>query len=311
MRESVKRNPIVVFAIVAVALLALPVAAQVQPDWTAVSGGAQVYTTNTNANVGIGTTNPDTRLTFGPGAGGETFRYNPNPSARLLDFDFNHFWNAVQARNGAAMRIDLRWDLGQPAFTWMTRNAGQAIPAGTETVKMVLDGNGNLGIGTITPTRKLDVVGNANVSGTLTGGSIAATYQDLAEWVPSDDDLAPATVVVLDPAKSNHVTASGKAYDSSVAGVISAQPGILLGVGGNSQVKVATTGRVKVRVDATKAPIKIGDLLVTSDESGVAMKSIPVDMNGVQFHRPGTVLGKALEPLADGKGEILVLLSLQ
>ncbi|HEX8154629.1 MAG TPA: hypothetical protein VF698_15965 [Thermoanaerobaculia bacterium] len=304
-----KRTPIVMFAIVAVALLALPVAAQVGPDWTAVSGGAQVYTTNTNANVGVGTTNPDTRLTFGPGTGGEIFRYNPNPTVRLLDFDFNHFWNAVSSRNGAAMRIDLRTD--QPTFSWAYRAANQAIPPGNETVQMVLDKSGNLGIGTVNPTRKLDVVGNANVSGTLTGGSIAATYQDVAEWVPSDDELAPATVVVLDPAKSNHVTASGKAYDSSVAGVISAQPGILLGVGGNSQVKVATTGRVKVRVDATKAPIKIGDLLVTSDEAGVAMKSIPVDMNGVQFHRPGTVLGKALEPLSEGKGEILVLLSLQ
>jgi hypothetical protein len=29
------------------------------------------------------------------------------------------------------------------------------------------------------------------------------------------------------------------------------------------------------------------------------------------FHQPGTIIGKALEPLASGKGEILVLLSLQ
>jgi hypothetical protein len=29
------------------------------------------------------------------------------------------------------------------------------------------------------------------------------------------------------------------------------------------------------------------------------------------MHAPGTIIGKALEPLAGGKGEILVLLSLQ
>jgi hypothetical protein len=29
------------------------------------------------------------------------------------------------------------------------------------------------------------------------------------------------------------------------------------------------------------------------------------------MHMPGTLIGKALEPLATGKGEILVLLSLQ
>jgi hypothetical protein len=31
----------------------------------------------------------------------------------------------------------------------------------------------------------------------------------------------------------------------------------------------------------------------------------------VAIHRPGTIIGKALEPLEGGVGEILVLLSLQ
>ena len=105
--------------------------------------------------------------------------------------------------------------------------------------------------------------------------------------------------------------ASSKSYDTKVAGVISAQPGISLGQGGDGKLLVATTGRVKVRVDATRAPIKVGDLLVTSDIEGVAMKSIPVDLGGTQIHRHGTIIGKALEPLASGTGEILVLLSLQ
>jgi hypothetical protein len=41
------------------------------------------------------------------------------------------------------------------------------------------------------------------------------------------------------------------------------------------------------------------------------MRSKPVDLGGVAIHRPGTILGKAIEPLASGEGEILVLLSLQ
>jgi hypothetical protein len=36
-----------------------------------------------------------------------------------------------------------------------------------------------------------------------------------------------------------------------------------------------------------------------------------VEVAGVKMHRPGTVIGKALEPLERGEGEILVLLSLQ
>ena len=41
------------------------------------------------------------------------------------------------------------------------------------------------------------------------------------------------------------------------------------------------------------------------------MRSEPVDVAGVKMHRPGTLIGKALEPLEKGVGEILVLLSLQ
>ena len=133
----------------------------------------------------------------------------------------------------------------------------------------------------------------------------------MAEWVESSQTLPAGTVVVLDSTKSNQVTSSTQAYYTPVAGVISEQPGIALGESGDNKVLVATTGRVRVKVDASKGPIHIGDLLVTSDTPGAAMKSQPVNIGGVQLHRPGTLIGKALEPLAKGTGEILVLLSLQ
>jgi hypothetical protein len=68
---------------------------------------------------------------------------------------------------------------------------------------------------------------------------------------------------------------------------------------------------VSGRVDARRAPVRIGDLLVTSDLPGAAMRSEAVEINGRAFHQPGTIIGKALEPLDGGVGEILVLLSLQ
>ena len=154
--------------------------------------------------------------------------------------------------------------------------------------------------------------GNATFGGNVTvSGNIAAKYQDVAEWVSARQALIAGTVVTLDTEKSNQVVASTQGYDTRVAGVVSAHPGITLGEGGIGKVLVATTGRVKVRVDATRAPIRIGDLLVTSDREGMAMKSEPLRIGGRQMHLPGTLIGKALEPLPSGTGEILVLLSLQ
>jgi hypothetical protein len=178
--------------------------------------------------------------------------------------------------------------------------------------------NGAVQIGSVStvpnytyPVEKLHVYGSAKFEGTVTGGNISAKYQDVAEWVPSTTDLAPGTVVVLNPGKNNEVMMSGTAYDTMVAGVVSAQPGLILGEGGEGMEQVATTGRVRVRVDASRGPIKVGDLLVTSNLPGTAMKSEPMQLSGRNFHQPGTIIGKALEPLAGGTGEILVLLSMQ
>jgi hypothetical protein len=59
------------------------------------------------------------------------------------------------------------------------------------------------------------------------------------------------------------------------------------------------------------AVVKIRDLLVASDKLRMAMKSVPIRAAAKLIHRPGTIIGKALEPLAKGEGEILVLLGWQ
>jgi hypothetical protein len=145
-------------------------------------------------------------------------------------------------------------------------------------------------------------------------GNIEAKYQDVAEWVPAGAELAPGMVVVVSHTRNNEVLPSTKAYDTAVAGVVSVKPGLLLGERGEhseNKAKIATTGRVRVRVDASKHAIALGDLLVSGEKPGTAMFSEPVDISGMKIHRPGTIIGKALEPLASGEGEILVLLSLQ
>ena len=63
---------------------------------------------------------------------------------------------------------------------------------------------------------------------------------------------------------------------------------------------------VKVKVDASYDPIKIGELLTTSPTRGHAMNAQPVDIGGVEIYRPGTRVGKTLEPLETGTGLIEV-----
>ena len=245
--------------------------------------------------VGIGTSNPSTAKLVVSGAIG----------AEGLDLS-----STDQYANLRVIRNSLS-DLDKDLFLQYQAGPVSSIRFYSNNNESMTLTDGKLGIGKTNPSAKLDVEGSINASGAITGGTINAKYQDVAEWVPSSQKLAAGTVVALDPEKSNQVLASSEAYDTKVAGVISAQPGIALGESGEGKVLVATTGRVKVRVDASHAPIKIGDLLVTSNVPGVAMKSMLVKVGGVKLHRPGTLIGKALEPLATGKGEILVLLSLQ
>jgi hypothetical protein len=239
-------------------------------------------------NVGIGTTPPVTIQSFGPALhlrGG-------GPSLRIQDDASGGDWNLF-ARTGPATNLFRIYD--NVAHTdRLTIDASGIVNVVTA-----------LTVGSGTGT-KLTVNGDVTVTGNL-----AAKFQDIAEWVPVTEPVSAGTVVVVSNEASNSVTPSLHAYDTRVAGVISAQPGLTLGEGSATKAKVATTGRVKVRVDATVHPIARGDLLVTSDKPGTAMFSEALDLGGVKIHRPGTLIGKALEPLAKGQGEILVLLSLQ
>src|SRR5207302_1415212 len=99
---------------------------------------------------------------------------------------------------------------------------------------------GNVGIGTNNPQSPLDINGNLNVTGNaIISGNIAAKYQDIAEWTSARCHLSSGTVVSLDTHKPNSVMASNKAYDTRVAGVVSTQPGVILGESGPDRVLVA------------------------------------------------------------------------
>jgi hypothetical protein len=134
----------------------------------------------------------------------------------------------------------------------------------------------------------------------------------LAEPFDISSPIAPeGAVVIIDEDHSGQLKLSERAYDSRVAGIISGANGVnpgltlsqkaALGAGRN----VALTGRVYVRADASTAPIKPGDLLTSSAVPGYAMK---VSDHG---KAQGAILGKAMSALPEGRGMVLVLVSLQ
>ena len=237
-------------------------------------------------NLGLGTVSPQAKLHVS-GTGGSLLQLESSSSAAQIRLANSSNSNGYIQYSGGNLRFFAN-SSSQPTLT---------LSGGSP---------GNVGIGTASPSSMLHVAGNVQVD-----GNIAAKYQDVAEWVVVAAPIAAGSVVVIDTAAHNQVVPSTAGYDTGVAGAVSAQPGLVLGVAGDNKVLVAQSGRVKVKADAAFGPIVAGDILVTSPTPGHAMRSEPVDLGPVQIHRPGTVLGKALEPLAEGRGEILVLLTLQ
>lgn len=259
---------------------------------------------DSGTRIGVNTTDPKNLFhVFGTASQDVFMGLGPDPSAAGPAMNFGYSGSSFGIGSGFFnVRPNASAVAPNPSLRFSTVNVQ----------RMIITNTGNVGIGTLAPTFTLDVAGTGHFTGALTvDGNIAAKYQDVAEWVESDDVLSPGTVVVISAGQVNEVAKSKQAYDTRIAGVVSEQPGLALGTRGEGKFQIATLGRVRVKVDATKAPIAAGDLLVTSDVPGTAMKSMPIKFGGAELHKPGTLLGKALEPLASGTGEILVLLSLQ
>jgi hypothetical protein len=282
-----------------------------------VTGAGNTNTTNAllvrnSASVPLIIARDDGKVGIGTSTPAETLDVSGNILSQGLTVAVNG--NAVIRTGGTAAGFFAESGDGTNSyrFSFTDYTTRETVPltwrVGMSGAKSFSITNMTTGVQRVTLTEGGDFTVSGNISAT---GNIAAKYQDVAEWVPAREPLSPGTVVVLDGSTANQVTASSTTYSTTVAGVVSDQPGLILGEAGAAKVKVATTGRVRVKVDATKHPVAIGDLLVSSAEPGMAMVSEPVDVGGVKLHRPGTLIGKALQPLAGGKGEVLVLLALQ
>ena len=119
-------------------------------------------------------------------------------------------------------------------------------------------------------------------------------------------------VVAIDAKHPGKLRVSDRAYDRTVAGIVSGANGINAGLTLGQQDSiadgthpVALTGRVYARADISGGRIEPGDMLTTSDNRGHLMKV--TDFPRAQ----GAILGKAMTALTEDTGMVLVLVNLQ
>lgn len=143
----------------------------------------------------------------------------------------------------------------------------------------------------------------------ITGGSDLSERFDINA---GDLEPEPGMLVSIDPANPGELVLSTSAYDRTAAGVISGaggvNPGMLMGQAGsiaNGKHPVALTGRVYCHVDASFGEVEPGDLITTSATPGHGMKV------GDHDQAQGAIIGKAMTGLKEGRGLVLVLVSLQ
>jgi hypothetical protein len=142
-------------------------------------------------------------------------------------------------------------------------------------------------------------------------GDITLSNADCAEDfdIGGGSLVEPGTVMTL--GKDGALFPAGQAYDKCVAGVVSGagdlKPGLMLDKQSSKCTRqaIALLGKVYCKVDALYGSIEIGDLLTTSQTTGHAMKA---QDRAKAF---GSVIGKALRPLPEGRGLIPILIALQ
>src|SRR3954452_10339536 len=167
--------------------------------------GNSVITDN-GTNVGIGNSSPATALHVSGNVGGNgAVRVTIDNSnavgfADMITFSSTGRFNGFQIGGpslgglqfGAPQANMAKFATNGDIFAIGTISSAPTIIGTADTERIRIDPAGNVGIGTSTPTVKLDVNGDMNVS-----GNISAKYQDIAEWVPSDSELSAGTVVIV------------------------------------------------------------------------------------------------------------------
>jgi hypothetical protein len=240
---------------------------------------------------------------------GLSFGARPGQHLRLWsDNATRYFGIGIQAetlyfRSGNGAGDGFAWYKG--GFHNSSIGNGHRDPGGGQTL-MTLDGESGLSVNGQASVKVLKITGGADFSENF-DVNVTETTEEAATT-----KVEAGMVVSIDPENPGKLALSTQAYDYQVAGIISGaggvRPGMILSQEGtlaNGKHPVALSGRVYCWADASNGPIKPGDLLTTSDTPGHAMRVTDRE----KAH--GAIIGKAMTGLKEGKGLVLVLVTLQ
>jgi hypothetical protein len=285
--------------------------------------GLNIDQANLNAGyVNNGNTN-GYALTFGSSSGEGIASERVSGGGNQYGLDF---FTSFDKRATISQAGDMTIDGGQLFLTsGSTTSAGNGvgfwtglpgiIPGGAGTFIYGYDGGALGAVGPTTVCLSWNYSGDVWISNncsvatlTIRGGADLAEPFKMSE---SSQSIPQGAVVVIDPQNPGRLKMSDSPYDTRVAGVVSGANGVNPGIqmhqdgmieGGKN---VSLSGRVYVQADTSNGAILPGDMLTTSSTPGHAMR--------VSDHAraAGAILGKAMTGLSEGKGMVLVLVTLQ
>jgi hypothetical protein len=280
--------------------------------YSALNSGADFGNTGVGANAGESngpSESNDTFIGYGTGLGGGTGNID----------------NATAIGANAVVDQDNSLILGGKGSNAVTVGIGTDIPFSdyaldVEAVSnsqidsgvVVNVSNGNIYLGMTNGVHKFRVDVNGKVY--ADGGSVTSGA-DFAESVAvrgSRSKYEPGDLLAIDTVGPRRLVLARTPYSTLVAGIYSTKPGVLATPHDiddprptTTEVPLAVMGIVPCKATAENGPIRLGDLLVTSSRAGYAMRGTD------RRKMLGAVVGKALQPLANGTGVIQVLVTLQ